>query len=173
MLPDDVLERVISYIKYQATKRDGLPGLVTKSQQRFLDAVGSVSEGVAAKAPPGEGEWCRRQLILHVIDAESSVATIIEKLARGEQPDAGRRGAGSMADDDGAPFSSYVERLRGVNQTLLGAIAALPTKPNLDATAPHPFFGQLNCLEWAAFQRVHDEDHVQHAAKILAAVSPP
>jgi hypothetical protein len=28
----------------------------------------------------------------------------------------------------------------------------------------------LNCKEWAAFQRVHDEDHVQHAEKILAAV---
>jgi hypothetical protein len=37
-------------------------------------------------------------------------------------------------------------------------------------TRPHPFFGELTAMQWAVFQRVHDEDHVQHVRKILAAV---
>ena len=53
---------------------------------------------------------------------------------------------------------------------MLETILGLPDAPDTSITPPHPFFGDLNCREWAAFQRVHDEDHIQHAAKILAVV---
>jgi hypothetical protein len=63
-----------------------------------------------------------------------------------------------------------IERLRGSNERLLDAIAAMPDEPDTNAVSSHPFFGDLNCLEWAVFQRVHDADHTQHAQKILAVV---
>ena len=68
------------------------------------------------------------------------------------------------------PMSEYVTQLRELNVRFLGEVSGMPAEPNLEEKAPHPFFGPLNCKEWAAFQRVHDEDHVQHAQKILAAV---
>ena len=75
-----------------------------------------------------------------------------------------------MVDDTGQPMSDYIAQLRELNAQLLGEINGMPPEPYLEEKVPHPFFGPLNCKEWAAFQRVHDEDHVQHAQKILAAV---
>jgi hypothetical protein len=37
-------------------------------------------------------------------------------------------------------------------------------------TRAHPWFGELNCREWAVFQRVHDEDHIRHAGKMVEAI---
>jgi hypothetical protein len=77
-----------------------------------------------------------------------------------------------LLEDDGRPFAEYVAELRDVNARMLAAIDGLPTDDSINTTmtAAHPFFGELNCLEWTVFQRVHDEDHVQHAQKILASV---
>jgi hypothetical protein len=79
-----------------------------------------------------------------------------------------QRAAGMMRPDDEASFADLVEDLRQTNTKLLTAIRAMPPEPNIETRAPHPFFGDLNCNEWAVFQRVHDEDHIQHAGKILA-----
>jgi hypothetical protein len=160
---------VRSYIQHQGAKSpDALVELVSTSQQRFVDAVDEVPDDIAGKKPAAD-EWSLRELIRHVIDAESGVAMLVERLARGQQPEQ-RGGAGRMVEDDDRPFASYIDEVRSLNERMLGAIRRLPPEPNLTMTAKHPFFGELNCKEWAAFQRVHDEDHVQHAAKILAAV---
>jgi len=169
MLPEDVRERVTSYIKYQATKPpDAIVALVRESQAKLLDVIADVDEATAARKPAPD-EWSLRELIRHVVEAESGVARLVGRLAAGEAPD-GRTGAGAVGSDDGTTFADYVHRLRETNAELIAAIEALPAAPDLEATSPHPFFGPLNCKEWAAFQKVHDEDHVQHARKILAAV---
>ena len=72
-----------------------------------------------------------------------------------------------MIDDDGS-YDAMIDRLRETNERLLEAIRSLPADAPLDVKSGHPFFGDLNCREWAAFQRVHDEDHIQHAKKIIA-----
>ena len=168
-LPEDIRDRVTSYIKHQATKpRETILELVATSQQRYVDAVASVPDGIASKKPAPD-EWSVRELTLHVIDAQASVAGVIERTARGETP-SGRGGPGNLRADEGESFEALVSELRRLNETMLATIRALPAEPDLVVTAPHPFFGQLNCLEWAVFQRVHDEDHIQHAAKILEVV---
>jgi hypothetical protein len=78
---------------------------------------------------------------------------------------------GTMVEDDGRPFAALLDDLRALDDEMLAAIRDLPAPPDTSITPAHPFFGPLNCLEWAAFQRVHDEDHVQHAGKIIAALS--
>lgn len=174
MLPQDVRDRVVSYLQYQATKpREAIVDLVRTSQQRYLDVVSAVDDEAASKKPAAE-EWSIRELLRHVIKAEDDVALLVEHLSRGAMPPpdvTGRRGTGSQIEDDGRPLSELIEELRGVNDTMIANIRSLPEPPDLETKAPHPFFGQLNCLEWAVFQRVHDEDHVQHAQKILAATS--
>jgi hypothetical protein len=174
MLPQDVRDRVVSYIQYQATKpRASIIELVQTSQQRYLDVVGKLDDMAAAKKPAPD-EWSIRELLRHVLQAQQDVALLVESLSRGTQPPrdvTGRRGAGTQIDDDSRPLAALIEQLRGVNETMLNAITSLPESPDVETKAPHPFFGPLNCLEWAVFQRVHDEDHVQHAQKILAATA--
>jgi hypothetical protein len=169
MVSDDVRERVLSYIRHQAGKsRSALIELVTSSQCEFIDTVAGVDDATADRQP-APGEWSLRELVRHVISAEAGVAAIVEQTARGKQP-SGARKAGTMADDGGAPFVALIDRLRETNTRLLDVIAALPAEPDTSVVSSHPFFGDLNCLEWAAFQRVHDADHIQHAGKILAAL---
>jgi len=170
MLPQDVRDRVRSYIQHQAAKSSTeIAALVSTSQQRFLDAVSEVGEDVAARKPAPD-EWSLRDLIRHVIVAERGVARLVEILPKGETADS-RRAAGMQMDDDSRPFAAYVAELPGTNRQLLDAIAALGETADTTLTSTHPFFGELNCREWAVFQRVHDEDHVQHAGKILGAVA--
>ena len=173
MLPTEVRDRVIGYIQYQAQKPHAtILELVEKSQQRYIDVVSALGEGAAAKKPAPD-EWSVRELICHVISAERGVALFVHHLSRGERPPPSNdtREPGLAMPDDGRPFAAFVDELRATNETMLRAIRELPESPNLDERSPHPFFGQLNCAEWAVFQRVHDEDHIQHAQKILAATS--
>ena len=167
--PEEVRDRVVSYIQHQGTKSpEALVGLVKTSQQRFLEAIAGVPDDVAAKKPAAD-EWSLRELVRHVLDAEDSVAILVHNLSRGMGPPQGRS-AGRMVEDDGGPFAQFIDELKALNERMLYAIEGMPEDPNLEEKAAHPFFGMLNCKEWAAFQRVHDEDHVQHAQKILTAV---
>lgn len=172
MIPDDVRERVTGYIRHQATKsRESILDLVRTSQQRYLDAISGADEQQAAKKP-GPEDWSLRELVRHVISAQGAVVDLVHHLSRGSMPpqQEGPRGIGMQIEDDGRPFAAYIDELRQVNARLIDAIAQAPEEPDLELKASHPFFGPLNSMEWAVFQRVHDEDHVQHAQKILAAI---
>jgi hypothetical protein len=176
VMPDEVRQRVVSYMQYQGKKksRDGLVEMVRTSQDRYIDVIGALDDEMAAKKPAPD-EWSVRELTLHVISAQASVADIIARTSRGEPPSPPKegqpRGAGMSQPDAGRPFAELVDELRTMNATTIAAIESMPETPDTSITPPHPFFGQLNCREWAVFQRVHDEDHIQHAGKILAAVS--
>lgn len=170
MIPQDVRDRVVSYIQHQSKKsRGSIIDLVAHSQQRLIDTVGAVSEEDALKRPAGEVEWCLRELMAHVVTAEAGVANAVTTLASGTpMPPTDRRLAGMARSYDGKPYSAIIDDLRATNAAMLDAIRNMPDEPNTTLTFDHPFFGPLNCLEWAVFQRVHDEDHIQHAQRIIA-----
>jgi hypothetical protein len=168
MVSEDVIARVVSYMRYQAAKpADTVAALVADSQGRLLEVVSACDADVAARIP-GEGEWSVHDLLRHVVSAERGVTRLLPMLARGEKPQREGR-AGTLGDD--AAYSALLDDLRATNAEMLAAIRALPGDADVATTATHPFFGELNCREWAVFQRVHDEDHIQHARKILAAVA--
>lgn len=172
MVSEDIAARVRSYIGHQATKsRGAIVDLVATSQNRYIDIVGTVGDDIAI-LKPAEDEWSLRQLTLHVMTTQASVARMMAEAARGEEPAPEKRGIGMTREDDPShSFAVLIDELRQVNAGMLDAIRAMPDPPDISIMPPHPFFGPLNCLEWAVFQRVHDEDHVQHANKILAAVA--
>ncbi len=171
VLSDDVRGRVRSYIQHQAGKsREAIIDLIGTSQTKYLELISGVPEATTG-AKPAPDEWSIRELTLHVITAEDGVTRIIDTTSKGGSVATGERVLGFKKDDEGAPFSTLVSQLRESNARLLDAVRDLPSDANVTETAQHPFFGPLNCLEWAVFQRVHDEDHLQHAAKIIAAVS--
>ncbi len=170
MVTDDIRTRVTSYIQHQGTKsKDALADLVRTSQARYLGVVSAVPDDVAVKKPAAD-EWSVRELTRHVVASERFVAGLIWHIARAQQPPPRPGGLGMMLDDDARSFAGWVEDLCAANEKMIETILGLPEAPDTSITPPHPFFGPLNCREWAAFQRVHDEDHVQHAGKILAAV---
>ena len=166
MVSEDVAARVRSYIRHQAAKPpDAIATLVEDSQQRLLAAFVACDRGVAERKPAPD-EWSMHDLMRHVISAEAGVSSAIERLSRGDAPATPRR-AGMQPADDGASYDELIARLRTTNAQLIEIIRSLPPDADVTTTALHPFFGELNCREWAAFQRIHDEDHIQHAAKIM------
>jgi hypothetical protein len=170
MVTDDVMARVTSYIKHQGTKSpEAIAHLVRTSQGRYVEIVSGVSDAIAVKKPAPD-EWSIRELTRHVITTQLFVVGLISQSARGEQPPPRPGGLGMTVEDDARPFDGWIVDLRTANDKMIETILHLPVTPDLTVTPAHPFFGPLNCREWAAFQRVHDEDHVQHAEKILAVV---
>jgi DinB superfamily len=169
MVTEDVRERVRSYIQHQAQKpKEEIAEMVAESQGRLLGVLSAHDDESAAK-PEAAGEWCLHDLTRHVVGSEEGVARLVERLARGET--AKREGQpGQMVDGDGG-YRALLDRLRTANASMLAAIRALPADPDTETKSPHPFFGDLNCYEWAVFQRVHDSDHIQHAQKIIAATT--
>lgn len=172
MVNDDVRERVLSYIRHNAGKSPaGVAALVGANQQQLLELVQGLSDEQAARRP-AEGEWCVRELVRHVIASQSRVAELVSGLPQGRRPE-GSGGIGMMNEDDGRPYAELVAELQVANAKMLAAVGSLSETADLSAVARHPFFGDLNCREWAVFQRVHDADHIQQVRKILDAVAPP
>jgi hypothetical protein len=176
-LPQDIVERVTSYIRHQGTKSPAaLAELVEAGQAKLLEVVDGVNEARAARKPAPD-EWSLRELMLHVVSAESGVAAMVAKLSDGSLDAAAvtqersQRMAGMTRPDDGVTFAALLDELRQVNERTLHAVRAIPENADRSAKPYHPFFGPLDVFEWAAFQRVHDEDHVQHAKKILEATA--
>jgi len=172
MVSEDVRARVTSYIKHQAGKGpQPVATIVADSQRRLLDTLSSVDEPLTTRKPAPD-EWCLRELLRHVIDAQNGVTRAVERLASGTEVKVDeRRAIGMKKEDAGRPYAEMLDELRASNQRLQNTMAALPAQPDTALTAPHPFFGELNCVEWAAFQKIHDEDHIQHANKVIAVVS--
>jgi hypothetical protein len=48
------------------------------------------------------------------------------------------------------------------------AVGSVAGKEQLEPTAPHPWFGELNCRAWYLFQRIHDTDHTRQIQAIKA-----
>lgn len=169
MVNDDIRARVVGFIEREAAKpRDELAALVRDAHAQYLQRVEPLDDARAAAKPAPE-EWSARELTRHVIASEERVAELIHHLGRGEDAPPRPGGIGMSLEDDGRPFAAYVALLRETNERLLAALAGLPDPPDGAKKAPHPWFGPLTALQWAAFQCVHDRDHIQHVDKILAA----
>lgn len=169
MVNDDIRARVVRFIEREAAKpRDELAALIRDTHAQFIDRIAALDDARAATKPAPD-EWSARELTRHVIASEARVAELIHHLGRGEDAPARPGGIGMSLEDDGRPFADYVAHLRETNERLLAALAGLPDPPNDAKKAPHPWFGPLTALQWAAFQCVHDRDHIQHVDKIIAA----
>ncbi len=145
---------------------------VTETQTELHAIFSSASVEQAARKPAPD-EWCLLELARHADFTELLIGKLVHLLARGEIPtaeDLAGSGIGMMPDDDRG-YAEVLDDLALRNVALLDAVRALPDEPNVELKAPHPFFGLLNCKEWAGFQRVHDLDHIRHSRKILTSMA--
>jgi hypothetical protein len=169
-LPEDVATRVRSYLVSQAESK-GFPELrpaVEEARQALIAEVDGLSEAQAAFKPAGEGEagWSVIEVLRHVIFEEEDVTRRILELAAGH-PSAGTE-IGRLRGREDASLSTLLHDLREVRRGLLVLVEGIQGSERLDATSPHPWFGELNCRAWFLFQRVHDGDHARQIQAIRA-----
>ena len=174
--PPELIERLTGYIQHNATKDNtALRDLVQQGHDQLLGLLDGISE-TQAQFKPAPDVWSVLELLGHVVTAKSGVARICARLARGETPT--NRGA-EGEEQDGVTrdrFASLAEArpaLEAAHKELLAFIDGPLASANTDARFKHFVFGNLNCREWAAFQRVHDGDHAQQIEQIIAAPGYP
>lgn len=166
-IPDEVKDRVLSYIKHQAAKSaPGLRGVVQQGHDQVMGLLDSMSDEQASFKPSAE-EWSVFQVLQHAAEAGRRTARGCVALAAGEELNNIVR-AGQIKNE---PFTSLGQAraaLDAGHQELLDFVDRLSPETNVEAMLDHPFFGPLNCREWAAFQRVHDGDHAGQIEQIKA-----
>jgi len=165
-VPDELKERVLSYIAHQSEKQpEGIAGVVEQGHDQLVGLLEGLSDEQAAfKA--GAEDWSVLEVLRHVVGSKRGVARRCSVLARGEAS------ASFEPADEVGPFASLSEARAALNaghRELLASVRAPTPDANVDVTFDHPFFGPLNCREWAVFQRVHDGDHAGQIEKIKAA----
>ena len=175
MVSQDIIDARDQYMALMHTHgsmgADAIVDSVRETQDELLAIFRSVDEQRAG-ARPAPDEWSMHDLARHAAFTERLIAKLVHHLARGGTPSAEDfkgAGIGMISEEDGRSYADVLDELASRHAELIDAVRALPGAPNTEMKLPHPFFGPLNCLEWAGFQRVHDLDHIQHARKILAA----
>jgi hypothetical protein len=163
-LPEDARQQVVSYVKHQASKSTAdLLGLVDRAAGWIEKSLEGVSES-QARFCPEPGEWCIADVLRHVEASMRGTARLVSALAAGEKADV--KGIEPVVE---AGPETLAELRDGVAQSydeVRAAVAAIPEGAELGATAYHPFFGDLNCREWAAFVYVHSRDHADQIEKV-------
>ena len=165
-VPDDLKERVLSYIAHQSEKQpEGIAGVVEQGHDQLVGLLEGLSDEQAAFKASAE-DWSVLEVLRHVVGSKRGVARRCSVLARGEAS------ASFEPADEVGSFASLSEAraaLDAGHRELLASVQAPTPDANVDVTFDHPFFGPLNCREWAVFQRVHDGDHAGQIEKIKAA----
>jgi DinB superfamily len=169
-LPEDARQQVVGYLKHQAAKSTSdLLVLVDRAAGWIEQSLAGMSES-QARFRPSPDEWSVADVLRHVDASMRGTARLVTALAAGENASA------KMADPpiDDAP-KTLAELRSGVAESfdeVRAAVAAIPDGPAA-ATAFHPFFGDLNCKEWAAFVYVHSRDHADQIDKVKASPGFP
>ena len=143
-----------------------IAGQMRERCDTFLEEIDGLSE-TQLSFVEGEGKWTIRQVSLHVLHAIPRVGLLVPLLAGGAQPPPAKPRPGVLAEDPGS-FDAIVSQLRGDFDTVVEVVESVTASPDLGPKAEHPFFGQLNCLEWFAFNVLHITVHVAQVQRIKA-----
>jgi len=166
-LPEDARQQVVSYLKHQASKSTSdLLALVERAAGGIEQSLAGVSES-QARFRPSPDEWSVADVLRHVDAAMRGTGRIIKALATGEEahPD---MDAPPVLEDAGKTLAELRNGVAESYDEVRAAVAVIPDGPAAEATALHPFFGDLNCKEWAAFVQVHSRDHANQIEQVKA-----
>ena len=171
-LPEDARQQVVGYLKHQASKSTSdLLALVDRAAGWIEQSLAGMSDS-QARFRPSPDEWSVADVLRHVDASMRSTARTIEALATGEGVPP-FMDAPPMRADAGRTLAELGQGVAQSFDAVRAAVAAIPDGPASGATAFHPFFGDLNCKEWAAFVYVHSRDHADQIDKVKAAPAFP
>jgi uncharacterized damage-inducible protein DinB len=166
-------DRVRRYLVSQAERRDWLElwPRVVAARTELLEALTDVTQEQAEWKPPAEG-WSILEVARHLLASSKDVLAVVQRLASGE---AAERGTGIGEQPASGPTEiEDVRREFARHSVEFSALPSrLPESPDYSKTAPHMFFGELNCRAWYLFQRVHDLDHLNQIKTNKAAAGYP
>jgi hypothetical protein len=166
----ELIKQAVAYCAYQANKGiDSLASLMERTGEDWKRCLDGVSEKQAGFAPTGE--WSTKEVVTHFLQATASVNTQIVKITAGKDP-------GSLTEPADKPkVTASVPELSAQTVAIFGEIAGLTRSlegnAHLGKQFPHPAFGQLDVLQWIAFQRLHGMDHMQQVEKSKADAAYP
>jgi hypothetical protein len=171
---NDLVEQAVGYCRHQAAK--GIDSLAALMDRTAAD-WGRCLEGMndqQAEFSAGD-EWSARQVVNHFLDVTAGVNGQIARVIAGG--DLGSTDEADLATAGEFPEAQSPDDMReGVARLfaeMLDLTRSLEGNPNLEKTFPHPMFGQLNILEWVAFQRIHSMDHIGQIEKNKAEAAYP
>jgi len=166
----ELIKKAVEYCAYQANKGiDSLASLMERTGEDWKRCLDGMSEKQAGFAP--RGEWSTKEVVTHFLQATASVNTQIERITQGKDP-------GSLTEPADKPtVTASVPELSAQTVAIFGEIAGLTRSlegnAHLGKQFPHPAFGQLDVLQWIAFQRLHGMDHMQQIEKNKADAGYP
>ncbi len=169
----DIIQRAVDYCTHQASKGiDSLVALMERTGEDWRRCLDGVSEA-QAEFSPAPGEWTSKEVVTHFLLATASVNDQIRELTSGK--DVGQ--LASAAPDERPAETASVAELSAETVAIFDDIARLTRELEgnayLDRQFPHPAFGQLNIMQWIAFQRLHGMDHMQQIDKNKADAGYP
>jgi len=167
-LPEDARQQVVGYLKHQASKSTSdLLVLVDRAAGWIEQPLAGMSES-QARFHPSPDEWSVADVLRHVDASMCGTARIIEALAAGKGAEVNTHGPSlaGLVDDTGQTLAELRSGVARAYDEVRAAVAAIPEGTASGATAFHPFFGDLNCKEWAAFVYVHSRDHADQIQNV-------
>ena len=169
----DLITKARDYCSHQANKGiESLVQLMQRTGEDWRRCLDGVSE-TQADFSPAKGEWTTKEVVTHFLTSTDGVNGQIRKITMGE--DVGQLAPGGP--DEKPTQMPSVRELSAKTVAIFEEIAdltrALEGNSNLGKQFPHPAFGQLDMLQWIAFQRLHGMDHMQQIEKNKADAGYP
>lgn len=161
----ELIKKAVEYCAYQANKGiDSLAALMQRTGEDWKRCLDGVSETQAGFSP-AKGEWTTKEVVTHFLTTTGGVNSQIRRITMGE--DVGQ--LAPAGPDERPSETPSVVVLSAETVAIFDEIAeltrALEGNANLGKQFPHPAFGQLDILQWIAFQRLHGMDHMQQIEK--------
>jgi hypothetical protein len=167
--------RIAQGLQWLAKVRGESPGQIAVRLKGYADDLVAALEGLTDPQwtfKPAEDQWSVREVCLHVSNSVRGTAMLTKVLAAGNDgPDDIRMGV--LDEDDGAPADEIIDRVRKTFQRADDATRSLGGDVNTEKTAKHPYFGALNCKDWAVFNLMHVSIHIQQIERIKSDANFP
>ena len=125
-------------------------------RDKLLDRVGKATD--PALLAGSDDEWGLGQVATHLLIVERGVALTGLRLAQGGPPGRTGQPRPAAADVSRAGIQTLVEKALATAERL---VAEFPAEPDLNATAKHPYYGDLNCFGWLLMLPEHYRAHLE------------
>ena len=178
-IPEDRRAAAIAFVQETAQRPPAeIEAVVQEGYESLLAALDGVSETQAA-FKPGPDDWSVLELMSHVVSTMRIVALLAAALAEGKLPPGINADSELESRQDGVTIMHF-ETLAAARETAASAhadmvkfIRSIGDETNTELQFRHFVFGAFNSREWAAFQRVHDENHAPQIFDIKASSGYP
>ena len=123
------------------------------------DLLHLVEEATDAELSAGSPhDWGLGQVAAHLLIVDRGVALIALRLARGEDPAATGQPRPTAGEATRDGLRSLAEKAALAGERLR---TEFPAAPDVERTAPHPFYGPQNCFGWLLTIPNHYGAHLQ------------